>query len=664
MAGKLYPSEDLFVNIFTALYGEQHRSYLLKYHNLPFSDTGGGPRFMDFALFLSDKKVAIEIEGETYHNPALVESSKYSDDLLRANAQIIAGWTRLSFTPRALFENVELVKKQLREVLGETPLLIDPSPSSLASSLVANLPLQTPSRQSESVMSGRAENLIETEPYRSYALAKMRPTMSEATPDSHSILDYSLARNVPYISDFANEIRLSKRQEAIDDLRRRHPEPFNDTLNAVLKSFPLFSIGAINDWHVENTRLLEPVATSRERAFRFVENLLNSLYGLNMALKDEALNPQRQDIFAKDRAILGYATAQLAAIISTVSAAFLSQRQAIIAIKDGRVSKVLLNKRQVNVGMNGFSFPNSFYESCVDELIYLQLLPPSVLNRLLMGDSLFNSSSDQPCSMPAEPAELTGHLQDTVYLCFNHGLVNRYYVEVEPCEFIIQSYNIKSITLYEQPANNGIIILWFKIKYTDESVELGMIILDPRHNCKRQNCPLKKYELQFYVEYNTNKTLSKCNVGKFVNSARNIAKIMPIIAACYRDLNVLEVETKSYSKSRKQVLRPLSDKGRKEYWTKVVWVPRKKVVYERERLKSDAPQFRKNIDQLIPTLIMGHLRRCENPNPKQLELAKEFGITPPFGYTFVRPHSRHIHKAELTRYRSKSALEILYGQVE
>lgn len=86
MAGKLYPSEELFVNIFTALYGEQHRSYLLKYHNLPFSDTGGGPRFMDFALFLSDKKVAIEIEGETYHNPALVESSKYSDDLLRANA--------------------------------------------------------------------------------------------------------------------------------------------------------------------------------------------------------------------------------------------------------------------------------------------------------------------------------------------------------------------------------------------------------------------------------------------------------------------------------------------------------------------------------------------------------------------------------------------------
>lgn len=80
------------------------------------------------------------------------------------------------------------------------------------------------------------------------------------------------------------------------------------------------------------------------------------------------------------------------------------------------------------------------------------------------------------------------------------------------------------------------------------------------------------------------------------------------------------------------------------------------------RLDQTSPQFKKAIEELIPTMIMGHLRRCENPNPKQLELAREFGIMPPVGYTFVRPHSRHVHKAELTRFRSKSALEILYGQ--
>lgn len=125
---------------------------------------------------------------------------------------------------------------------------------------------------------------------------------------------------------------------------------------------------------------------------------------------------------------------------------------------------------------------------------------------------------------------------------------------------------------------------------------------------------------------------------------------------------MLEVETRSYTKSRKQVLKPLIDNRKKEYWTKVVWVPRKKVYYDRARLDPTSPQFKKAIEELVPTMIMGHLRRCENPNPKQLELAREFGIMPPVGYTFVRPHSRHVHKAELTRFRSKSALEILYGQ--
>ncbi|HLG28922.1 MAG TPA: hypothetical protein VI387_01815, partial [Candidatus Brocadiales bacterium] len=54
-------------------------------------------------------------------------------------------------------------------------------------------------------------------------------------------------------------------------------------------------------------------------------------------------------------------------------------------------------------------------------------------------------------SLPAEAHELTGHLQDTVYLCFNHGLINRYYVETEPCEFVINAYNIKGTPIKRHP---------------------------------------------------------------------------------------------------------------------------------------------------------------------------------------------------------------------
>ena len=110
-------AEKLFIKIFCEIYGYSNENYLLKYNNYPFTDSQNRNRRADFVFFMKNKKVAIEIEGETYHNPANVRQEKYSDDLLRANDQILQGWIRLSFTPRSLFENVDIVKKQLRAFL-------------------------------------------------------------------------------------------------------------------------------------------------------------------------------------------------------------------------------------------------------------------------------------------------------------------------------------------------------------------------------------------------------------------------------------------------------------------------------------------------------------------------------------------------------------------
>jgi hypothetical protein len=665
MGSRLSPAEEVFVNIFTTLYGEQHRSYLLKYHNLPFIDTHGSQRFMDFALFLLDKKIAIEIEGEAYHNPALIEASKYSDDLIRANAQIIAGWVRLSFTPRTLFESVETVKKQLHAVLGDAPILVESTTSAPLSSLMTTLPPWLPLPKLEGIIQQRVEDVFQSPVIKDFALSKMRPAMKSAFPTASELLDYSIGRNVPYLADVSNEVRFSRRKETLSNFDRLHPDVLNDVLRPIADTFKLFNIQTLETleaWYGAIKGCLTPITTSREAAFGYLEQFIRGLYDANLNLRDDVLHMRHT--FSQDKVVLRYLTSQLATTMSAISAAYLPQRQALIAIRDGRACKVLLNRKQIDVASNGFEFPNNFYESCIDEILGFNVIPVPVLNRLLMGDSSFNATPDEASSLPAAAHELTGHLQDTVYLCFNHGLINRYYVETEPCEFVINAYNIKTITIYEQPANNGIILLWFKVKYTDESVELGMTILDPGHKekCHDEACAIKKYDLQFYVEYSSNKNVSVSNPQKFINAARNMGKIMPLIAACYRDLNVLEVETRSYTKSRKQVLKPLTDNRKKEYWTKVVWVPRKKVYYDRARLDQTSPQFKKAIEELVPTMIMGHLRRCENPNPKQLELAREFGIMPPVGYTFVRPHSRHVHKAELTRFRSKSALEILYGQ--
>lgn len=665
MHSNLSPAEELFANIFTALYGEQHRAYLLKHHNFPFTDTHGGQRFMDFALFTPDKRIAIEIEGEAYHNPAFVEPAKYSDDLSRANAQIIAGWLRLSFTPRTLFEGVETVKRQLRSVLGDSPVLLESDTSAPLSSLKTMLPAKLALPELEGIVNRRVADVFQSPDVKHYAQSKMRPAMNSAMPTASELLDYSIARNVPDLIDSANDIRFSRREQALSDFNARHPEALDEVLKPIADTFRLFNAqnpAGLELWHSSMRECLKSVLAGRESALDLVERLASSLYKANHEFRDDVL--KMRDSFSQDRVILRYLTRQLAAAMATASAAFLPQRQALIRVQDGRSAKVLLNRKQTDSASNGFEFPNSFYESCIDEIIGLGYIPTGILNRLLMGDSTFSATAIEASSLPAAAHELTGHLQDTVYLCFNHGLINRYYVETEPCEFVINSYNIKTITTFEEPTINGIILLWFKIKYTDESVELGMTILDPGHKdkCSDDTCSIKKYDLQFYVEYNSNKNVSVANPLKFINAARNLGKIMPLIAACYRDLNVLEVETRSYTKSRKQVPKPQVDNRKKEYWTKVVWVPRKKVYYDRERLDENSPRFKKAIEELVPTMIMGHLRRCENPNPKQLELAKEFGVMPPVGYTFVRPHSRHVHHAELTRFRSKSALEILYGQ--
>ena len=48
-------------------------------------------RYIDFALESPESKIAIEIDGETYHNPNKVSENKYADDLLKQNSLVYRG---------------------------------------------------------------------------------------------------------------------------------------------------------------------------------------------------------------------------------------------------------------------------------------------------------------------------------------------------------------------------------------------------------------------------------------------------------------------------------------------------------------------------------------------------------------------------------------------
>ena len=66
-------------------------------------------------------KIAIEIDGETYHNPNKVSSNKYYDDLTKQNSLIYQNWKVYRWVYNQLKQQPEKVKDELRIFVGEIP---------------------------------------------------------------------------------------------------------------------------------------------------------------------------------------------------------------------------------------------------------------------------------------------------------------------------------------------------------------------------------------------------------------------------------------------------------------------------------------------------------------------------------------------------------------
>ena len=112
-------AEDLFVELFCDVFGPEKSQYLsIQY---PVVDIYGNRRFIDFALENEDIRIAIEIDGERFHNPQKVSSNKYYDDLLKQNSLIFENWKVYRWVYNQLANQKEMVKDQLVIFLGEMP---------------------------------------------------------------------------------------------------------------------------------------------------------------------------------------------------------------------------------------------------------------------------------------------------------------------------------------------------------------------------------------------------------------------------------------------------------------------------------------------------------------------------------------------------------------
>ena len=113
-------AEDRFIELFCEAFGAEKGEYV--YLQYPVVDIYGGHRSIDFAVKVPDGRVAMEVDGNTWHQPGKISEEKYHDDLLRQNSMVYEGWKVYRWTSDQLERNPDRVKDELVTFLGASPM--------------------------------------------------------------------------------------------------------------------------------------------------------------------------------------------------------------------------------------------------------------------------------------------------------------------------------------------------------------------------------------------------------------------------------------------------------------------------------------------------------------------------------------------------------------
>lgn len=130
----LQDSEKLFVSEFLyPILGNHNIKYVIP--QFPFIDSEGKNRRIDFAIIKDGKKVALEVNGETYHAEGIIANEVFDDNLSRQNEILLAGWQLLRFSysqlqsplwRKGVFESVrKIIQKHFPEIISKT--IIEPN---------------------------------------------------------------------------------------------------------------------------------------------------------------------------------------------------------------------------------------------------------------------------------------------------------------------------------------------------------------------------------------------------------------------------------------------------------------------------------------------------------------------------------------------------------
>lgn len=121
-------SEALFVREFLfPILGTQKMKYVVPQY--PFLDSSGRSRRIDFGVLYNGKKLALEVNGESYHAEGIIPGEQFDDNLNRQNEILSAGWFLLRFSYNQLkdpkwrqkvsHDLFSLLLKHIPEILSE-----------------------------------------------------------------------------------------------------------------------------------------------------------------------------------------------------------------------------------------------------------------------------------------------------------------------------------------------------------------------------------------------------------------------------------------------------------------------------------------------------------------------------------------------------------------
>jgi len=127
-------SETLFVQDFLyPLFGEKHIKNIVPQY--PFIDSEGRARRIDFGIVYDGRKIALEVNGETYHAEGIIPNENFDDNLNRQNEILNAGWFLLRFSysqlqspqwrKKVANDLFSLLRKRVPELIFET--VIEPN---------------------------------------------------------------------------------------------------------------------------------------------------------------------------------------------------------------------------------------------------------------------------------------------------------------------------------------------------------------------------------------------------------------------------------------------------------------------------------------------------------------------------------------------------------